>query len=205
VLSYPTPDELIRRYRERTNLTSDGAIERLLTPDFPTENKESRYYQTIAINKAVEAIVSKSTRALLVMATGTGKTSTAFQICWKLWSTRWNRDGTPHRPKILYLAHLDVLVDDPIRKDFAPLATPSPASRDALTLRTTSTSLSTKRSPIQIAHRPLYREWSADFFDLIVVDECHTGSARDDGLWREILVYFKSAVQLGLTATAGSR
>jgi type I restriction enzyme R subunit len=201
VLSYPTPDELIRRYRERTNLTSDGAIERLLTPDFPTENKESRYYQTIAINKAVEAIVSKSKRALLVMATGTGKTSTAFQICWKLWSTRWNRDGTPHRPKILYLAHLDVLVDDPIRKDFAPFG-------DALTRveGRADTAHDIYFALYQaIAHPdrspPLYREWSADFFDLIVVDECHTGSARDDGLWREILVYFKSAVQLGLTAT----
>jgi len=201
VPGFPSPDELMRRYRERTQLKSEADVERLLTADYPTESKESRYYQTIAINRTVEAILSHAKRTLLVMATGTGKTSTAFQICWKLWSTRWNRAGTPHRPKILYLAHLGVLVDDPIRKDFAPFG-------DALTRIEghIDTSHDIYFALYQaIAHPdrspPLYREWSPDFFDLIIVDECHTGSAREDGLWREILVYFKSAVQLGLTAT----
>ncbi|MBC7369467.1 MAG: DEAD/DEAH box helicase family protein [Undibacterium sp.] len=201
VPGYPAPEELMRRYRERAKLTSDAAVERVLTPDYPTENKEPRYYQTIAINRAVEAIASGKKRALLVMATGTGKTSTAFQICWKLWTTRWNRAGSPHRPKILYLAHLDVLVDDPMRKDFTPFGeavTRVEGRADTahdLYFALYQAIAHPDRSP------PLYREWSADFFDLIVVDECHTGSAREDGLWREILVYFKSAVQLGLTAT----
>ena len=114
---------------------------------------------------------------------------------------RWNRAGTPHRPKILYLAHLDVLVADPIRKDFAPFG-------DSITRveGRADTAHDLYFALYQaVAHPdrapPLYREWSPDFFDLIIVDECHTGSTREDGLWREILVYFKSAVQLGLTAT----
>jgi type I restriction enzyme R subunit len=198
--AYPAPGELMRRYRERTGL-SDPAAERLLTPDYPTEGRPPRYYQTIAINRAVQAIASGERRALIVMATGTGKTSTAFQVCWKLWSTRWNRIASPHRPKILFLAHLDVLVDDPIRKDFAPFA----RSLTRVEGRA-STAYDVYFALYQaIAHPdrqpPLYREWPPDFFDLIVVDECHTGSARDDGLWREILVYFQSAAQLGLTAT----
>jgi type I restriction enzyme R subunit len=198
---YPTPEELMRRYRDRMNLTNESAVERLVTADYPTENKESRYYQTIAINRTVEAVVSGKKRTLLVMATGTGKTSTAFQICWKLWSTRWNRSGTPHRPKILYLAHLDVLVTDPIRKDFAPFG-------DSITRvqGRADTAHDIYFALYQAIAHPdrvpaLYRNWSPDFFDLIIVDECHTGSAREEGLWREILVYFKSAVQLGLTAT----
>lgn len=201
VTAYPSPDELMRRYRERTGLADPAATERVLAPDYPSDDRPPRYYQRIAINRAVQAIASGERRALIVMATGTGKTSTAFQICWKLWSTRWNRDGTARRPRILFLAHLDVLVDDPIRKDFAPFG-------DALTRveGRVSTAYDLYFALYQaIAHPdrqpPLYREWPPDFFDLIVVDECHTGSARDDGLWREILVYFQSATQLGLTAT----
>ena len=173
----------------------------LTAPCYPTEGRLPRYYQTIAINRAVEAVLCGKPRALLVMATGTGKTSVAFQIAWRLWVNRWSRRGDGRRPKILFLANLDVLIDDPIRKDFAPFKT-------ALTRveGRADTSHDIYFALYQaIAHPdrdpPLYQEWPADYFDLIIVDECHVGSAKDIGQWKDILKYFSSAVQLGLTAT----
>jgi type I restriction enzyme R subunit len=172
-----------------------------MTPFYPTEGRTPRYYQTIAINSAVEAILCGKQRALLVMATGTGKTSVAFQITWRLWSSRWSRSGDGRRPKVLFLANLDVLIDDPIRKDFAPFkAALTRVEGKADTAHDIYFALYQA-----IAHPdrdpPLYKEWPPDFFDLIIVDECHVGSAKDVGLWKDILRYFSSAVQLGLTAT----
>ena len=198
---YPSPDELWRRYRAARGISDPDAAVRLLTPCNLFAEKAPRYYQSIAINRVVEALVTGKRRALLVMATGTGKTVTAFQICWKLWNSRWSRDGANRRPKILFLADLDVLVDDPIKRDFAPF-------KEAITRvhGKADTAHDVYFALYQAIAHPdrtpsLYREWSPDYFDLIIVDECHRGSAGDDSLWKDILRYFMGAAQLGLTAT----
>jgi type I restriction enzyme R subunit len=111
--AYPSPGELWRRYREGNGLRDPQIAERLLTPFNHAAGKGERYYQQIAVNRAVEAILQGERRLLITMATGTGKTAVAFQICWKLWIARWNRTGEYRRPKILYLADRDILVDQP--------------------------------------------------------------------------------------------
>ena len=112
VYSFPTPAELWQRFRAAENMTDETANQ-LLTPANAAIGKGQRYYQEIAINRAVQAILQGKKRILLTMATGTGKTAVAFQISWKLWSTRWNRTGEHRRPKILYLADRNILIDDP--------------------------------------------------------------------------------------------
>ena len=199
--NFPSPAELWSRLQAVQGL-SDNQKEHLLTPYNLQSGKIPRYYQDIAIQRAVQAIVTGKKRVLLTMATGTGKTATAFQICWKLWSSRWNLTGDHRRPKILYLADRNFLVDDPMLKDFAPFG-------DALYKITGGEIIKSREIYFAIyqaiAHderRPgLYREYQPDFFDLIIVDECHRGSARTDSSWREILEYFKPATQLGMTAT----
>ncbi|GAI79908.1 unnamed protein product, partial [marine sediment metagenome] len=163
--------------------------------------KTPRYYQEIAINKVIQSVLEGKKRILLTMATGTGKTFVAFQIVWKLWSSRWNKDGEYRRPKVLYLADRNVLVDDPRIKDFAILGDARHRIRGEA-IKSREMYFSTYQSIAKDASRPgLYRDYSPDFFDFIIVDECHRGSARDDSNWREILEYFKNAYQLGMTAT----
>ncbi|MCA9679824.1 MAG: DEAD/DEAH box helicase family protein, partial [Myxococcales bacterium] len=116
---FPTPADLWARLRGGEQLTEEAA-ERLLTPGYSVIGKTPRYYQEIAINRAVQAVVQGQKRVLLTMATGTGKTFVAFQICWKLWSARWNRTGDHRKPRILFLADRNILVDDPYAKMFAP-------------------------------------------------------------------------------------
>lgn len=136
------------------------------------------------------------------MATGTGKTTTAFQICWKLWSTRWNLTGDHRRPKILYLADRNVLIDDPMVKDFAPFGDALHKISGGEAIKSREIYFAIYQAIAQDERRPgLCREYSPDFFDLIIVDECHRGSARSDSSWREILEYFRPAAQLGMTAT----
>jgi superfamily II DNA or RNA helicase len=161
-----------------------------------------RYYQDISIHRATEQILKGQRRVLLTLATGTGKTLVAFQICWRLWSTGWNRTGEFRKPRILYLGDRNVLVDDPKDKTFAPFGD----ARHKITGGDVRQSREMYFSTYQaIAHdeaRPgLYREFPPHFFDLVIVDECHRGSARDESNWREILEYFEPAVQLGMTAT----
>jgi type I restriction enzyme R subunit len=115
---FPSPDELWNRQSQTERLTKE-IKERLLTPSYHLSGKLARYYQEIAINRTVKSILQKKRRVLITMATGTGKTFVAFQICWKLWSSRWNRAGEYRRPKILYLADRNVLIDDPKDKMFA--------------------------------------------------------------------------------------
>jgi hypothetical protein len=119
VANYPTPDALFQRFRRGKSLTNDTQVQQLLTPINFTLRQGERYYQEIAINRAVEAIVTGKRRILLTMATGTGKTPVAFQICWKLWNARWNRTGEHRRPKILYLSDRNILIDDPKDEIFA--------------------------------------------------------------------------------------
>lgn len=117
--SFPTPKDLWTRLQANQKLGSD-LEKRLLTPSYIQSGKTPRYYQEIAINRTIQAILEGKGRILLTMATGTGKTLVAFQICWKLWNARWNRTGDYRRPKILYLGDRNILIDDPKDKDFAP-------------------------------------------------------------------------------------
>src|SRR6266487_1768361 len=200
---FPTPDELRSRLRGGEKLTDDTAASRLLTPVNLTTGKEPRYYQLIAINGVVQCILQGQRRVLLTMATGTGKTVVAFPICWKLWSSRWNRKNEPQRkPRILYLADRNFLVDDPKDKIFAPFGDARWKLEGGVVTHSREMYFATYQSIAKDVNRPgLYKEFAPDFFDLIVVDECHRGSAREDSNWREILEYFQPAYQLGMTAT----
>jgi type I restriction enzyme R subunit len=203
VQSFPKPAELWARLRAHQKLANDEAAARLLTPANLTTGKEPRYYQQIAINRAVQAIMQGQRRVLLTMATGTGKTVVAFQICWKLWSSKWNAKGDPTRkPRILYLADRNFLVDDPKDKIFAPFGDARHKIEGGKAVFSRELYFATYQSIAKDENRPgLYREFAPDFFDLIIVDECHRGSARDDSNWREILDYFEPAYKLGMTAT----
>jgi type I restriction enzyme R subunit len=136
------------------------------------------------------------------MATGTGKTFVAFQICWRLWKSGWNRAGAARKPRILYLADRNVLVDDPKDKTFAAFGDARWRIEDGVVQKGREIYFALYQSLAGDATRPaVYRQYAPDFFDLIIVDECHRGSARADSQWREILNYFEPAYQLGMTAT----
>jgi len=199
---YPKPADLWRRYCEARGLNNPRVATQLLEPFNQTVGKGERYYQQTAINRAVEAILSGRRRLLLTMATGTGKTAVAFQICWKLWNARWNRSGEHRRPRILYLADRNILIDPPKDGIFAPFG-------DARS-KIESDNVSMSREMYFAIYQALaederrvgiFRSYPPDFFDLVIVDECHRGSARDDSSWRSILEYFEPAYQLGMTAT----
>jgi len=198
--AFPTPDELWTRYRAAEKLP-DSVSKNLLTPSYHRPGKNPRYYQEIAINLAIQAILMGKRRVLLTLATGTGKTLVAFQICWKLWNAEWNRAGQPRKPKILYLADRNILVDDPKDKDFAPFGD-ARWKIEGEAIKSREMYFAIYQAIAKDERRPgLYKDYPPDFFDLIIVDECHRGSARDDSNWREILDYFKPAFQLGMTAT----
>lgn len=201
ISQFPAPSELWERLATSQNLDKDKQ-NRLLTPFNHLSGKSPRYYQEIAINRAVQAILQGKKRVLLTMATGTGKTVVAFQICWKLWSARWNRTGEYRRPKILYLADRNILIDDPKDKIFSPFGEARWKIENGIANKAREMYFAIYQAIAKDERRPgLYREYSPDFFDLIVVDECHRGSAKDESNWREILEYFHSAFQLGMTAT----
>ena len=194
---FPTPQELWEKFKKFKQI-EDTETEKVYTQNYHKDvssNKEPRYYQRIAINRAVEAIAKGQDRVLLVMATGTGKTYTAFQIIWRLWKAK-------KKKRILFLADRNILVDQTKSQDFAPFG-------DKMT-KITKRHID-KSYEIYLAlyqgitgnneDKDAYKEFSKDFFDLIVIDECHRGSAKDDSAWREVLDYFSSATHLGLTAT----
>ena len=198
---FPTPDKLWARLCASQGLDG-GTGARLLAPFNLLSGKTPRYYQEIAINRAVQAILQGKRRILLTMATGSGKTDVAFQICWKLWSMRWNRTGEHRRPKILYLADRNVLIDDPKDKIFAPFGEARHKIENGEAVKSREMYFAIYQAIAKDERRPgLYREYNPDFFDLIIVDECHRGSARDESNWREILEYFDPAYQLDMTAT----
>ena len=156
---------------------------------------EPRYYQRVAINRTIEAIAKGQQRILLVMATGTGKTYTAFQIIWRLWKAK-------AKQRILFLADRNVLVDQTMRQDFAPFG----EYMHKIENRTAKKNFEIYLSLYQAVtgkeeEQQIYRQFPADFFDLVVIDECHRGSAAEDSSWRDVLDYFSSATHLGLTAT----
>ena len=201
VTKYPTPIELWNRLNQAEPLKPE-IQETFLKPFLPIPNKPERYYQTIAINRAVKAVLEGKKRALLTLATGTGKTTISFQIIYKLWNNRWNTKGEYRRPKILFLADRSILVSDPHAKDFAVFGDARclvpeeglPSSREVY--------FSTYQSLAEDSNRTgAFRKLPRDFFDLILIDECHRGSATDDSNWRAVLDYFNTSVQIGLTAT----
>ena len=202
VVAYPSPDRLWERFRAGKGLGADAAVAPLLEPDHQAGGNVPRYYQRIAINRAVQAVARGHRRVLLTMATGTGKTTVAFQICWKLFKARWNLTGAPRQPRILFLADRDILVGDPMAKDFAPFGDARSRIQQANVTLGRSMYFATYQALAgDETRRPLFERYARDFFDLIVVDECHRGSARDDSVWREILTYFHPAAQIGMTAT----
>ena len=199
--AYPTPEELFQRLKSAESVP-DEAVETLLSSYHHVPGFAPRYYQQIAINRAVQSVLQGRQRILLTMATGTGKTVVAFQICWKLWNSRWNREGAYRKPRILFLADRNVLVDDPKDKTFAPFGDARHKIENGKISKSREIYFAIYQSIAKDSRRPgLYREFSPDFFDLIIVDECHRGSARDDSNWREILEYFEPAFQIGMTAT----
>jgi type I restriction enzyme R subunit len=200
--AFPTPVELWQRLANSSRL-SDAQTGQLLEGFNLQSGKVPRYYQEVAINRVVEAIISGKQRVLVTMATGTGKTVVAFQICWKLWSAKWNRKGEPNRrPRILYLADRNILVDDPKDKTFGPFGDARHKIENGEVIKSREMYFAIYQAIAEDERRPgLYKEYSPDFFDLIIVDECHRGSARSDSSWREILEYFAPAAQFGMTAT----
>jgi len=200
--AFPKPGELWGRLRVSQKLTDDTVAERVLTPADSAVGKGQRYYQEIAINRVIQAILQGKKRVLLTMATGTGKTAVAYQICWKLWTTRWNRSAEHRRPKILYLADRNILIDDPKDKMFSTFGDARWKIENGEVNKGREMYFAIYQAIAKDERRPgLYKEYSKDFFDLVIVDECHRGSAKDDSNWREILRYFQPAFQLGMTAT----
>jgi type I restriction enzyme R subunit len=192
---FPTPDELWSRYCTAKGLTDQQKT--VVTQDYYDDGsqKSPRYYQRIAINRTVDAIARGNDRILLVMATGTGKTYTAFQIIWRLWKA-----GTKKR--ILFLVDRNILADQTKTNDFKPFG----KAMTKITNRTVDKSYEIYLCLYQAVtgtaeDQNIYKQFSPDFFDLVIVDECHRGSAADDAAWRQILEYFSSATQIGLTAT----
>lgn len=215
--AFPSPADLWASYRAWKGL--DAEAEQIVLQDYFDDGsgKAPRYYQVNAVNAAIEAIAKGRDRVLLVMATGTGKTYTAFQIIWRLWKAA-------RKKRILFLADRNVLIDQTMVNDFRPfgpamakLSTKSKTierqdgTKEDLTLaldtkRRIDTAFEVYLSLYQAITGPeerqkLFREFSKDFFDLIVIDECHRGSAAADSAWREILTHFSGATQIGLTAT----
>lgn len=206
-LPFPSPDELW----DRTFADHNDWRERFGAVDFETDGGkwELRYYQHKAINAALEAVAKGDRRILLTLATGTGKTSIAFQIAWKLFQAKWNLSGEPvRRPRILFLADRNILADQAYN---AFSAFPN----DAVTRIDPDTIRKNRGKPPKNASlfftifqtfmtgegEPVYTQYPPDFFDFVVIDECHRGGAKDESEWRRLLEYFEPAAQLGLTAT----
>ena len=193
---FPTPAELWERYKKFKGIVTDEQ-ERISAQDyfFDGSDRKPRYYQQIAINRAVEAIAKGRQRILLTMATGTGKTYTAFQIIHRLW-----KSGTKKR--ILFLADRNALIDQTRRGDFRHFKDKMTVIKQKKIDKSYEIYLALYQGLTNYDEdKDAYREFSPDFFDLIVIDECHRGSASEDSAWREILSYFKSATHIGLTAT----
>jgi type I restriction enzyme R subunit len=203
VSQYYSPDELF----DMTFTDWQPPQLSAMTEAFQRTKFSPRYYQENAINAAVEAIAGGKNRVLLTLATGTGKTFIAFQTVWKLYQSRWNKRGDEHRPRVLYLADRNVLVDQAMG-DFNPL--------ESVSVRINGEAVRRKgRIPTNgnvffsiyqamtggPEDNPYYMDYPSDYFDLIVVDECHRGGAAQDGNWRKILDHFSGATHLGMTAT----
>lgn len=193
---FPSPETLWKMYHEQSHISpmQDVVIDEPYYSDNP--DKQPRYYQMNAVNRTVETIANGQNRVLLVMATGTGKTYTAFQIIWRLWKAGIKK-------RILFLADRTALISQTFTNDFSPF-------KDKMTW-VTKQNFDTAHEIYLALYQgltgesedanSLFKQFSPGFFDLIIVDECHRGSAKADSQWREVLEYFSSATQVGLTAT----
>ena len=192
---FPSPKELWEKYKQYKGI--DEKIEDTITSDYFYEPgfKQPRYYQRIAINRTIESIAKGQKRALLVLATGTGKTYVAFQTIWRL-----KQAGLAKR--VLYLADRNILIDQPKNNDLKPLS----KVITKISKRKADPAYEVYLALYQAVSgeedwKNIYKQFSPEFFDLIIVDECHRGSAKSDSQWREILEYFRSSIQIGMTAT----
>ena len=186
---FPSPEELWEKYKEHKEIKEEQ--ENIITSDYNSDDiqKKPRYYQRIAINRVVEAVAKGRDRVLLVMATGTGKTYTAFQIIWRL-RNKWKGKN----PRILYLADRNVLIDQTMMNDFKPLKPVMTKVKGRKVDKAFEVYMALYQGLSgEEDWKNIYKEFSKDFFDIIIVDECHRGSARNDSAWREILEHFKSA------------
>ncbi len=223
---FPSPEALWSRYCAWKGWSPQ--VQQVAASDY-SPSKTPRYYQLNAINRTVQAIASGQNRVLLVMATGTGKTYTAFQIIHRLWKSPWRADKPSGQKRILFLADRNILIDQTMVNDFRPfkgaMAKLSPHGKgvervDGLGQKVTEdVSLAINKATKQVdksyeiylslyqavtgteEEANIYKQFSPEFFDLIIVDECHRGSAAEDSAWRDILTYFSQATQVGLTAT----
>lgn len=191
---FPSPEELWHRYKGDTSMNEEQ--EELITQPyyFQLGDKTPRYYQRIAINRTIDAVARGQNRILLVMATGTGKTYTAFQIIHRLWKSG-------RKKKILFLADRNILVDQTMSQDFKPFAKVMTKIEGRNLDSSYEVFLSLYHQLAGDLNEEPFREFTPDFFDLIVIDECHRGSAKEESRWRRILEYFASATQIGMTAT----
>ena len=202
---FPTPDELwnmtygdVDEWRDKFNAQ----------PLYLTEGRNPRYYQEIAINKTLEAIAKGKNRVLLTLATGTGKTFIAFQISYKLFETKWNVKKTGNRPRILFLTDRNILANQGFsgffgfKQDALVRIDPKCIRKDGKVPTNGSVFFTIFQTFLTKNGEDVnYGQYNKDFFDLIIIDECHRGGAKDESNWRKILEYFSDAVQLGLTAT----
>jgi Type I site-specific restriction-modification system, R (restriction) subunit and related helicases len=192
---FPAPKELWDQYCKANSI--DIEQEKVITYDYHNDGsgKEPRYYQVNAVNRTIEAIAKENKRILLVMATGTGKTYVAFQIIWRLW-----KSGT--RKRILFLADRNILVDQTKTNDFKPFGNVMTKIKKRQADKSYEIYLSLYQAVSGTEEEQnIYKQFSPEFFDLVIVDECHRGSAAEDSNWKKILKYFSSATQIGLTAT----
>lgn len=211
---FPSPTVLWEKYKQYKNIGTP-AVEKVVTQDYHIGQREPRYYQQIAINRTVEAIAKGENRILLVMATGTGKTYTAFQIAYRLWKSKLKK-------RILFLADRTALIDQTLRGDFRHFKEAMTViKKKVVKIDGKETLVSNNKRGIDNADKAFdvflglyqglsnsdpempdaFKDFSPDFFDLVIVDECHRGSAKEDSKWREILNYFHSATHIGMTAT----
>lgn len=193
---FPGLAELWHIYQQWKGLSAPEAVMLIEQPFFTDgSGREPYYYQRVAINRTVEAVAKGQQRILLVMATGTGKTYTAFQIIWRLWKAKAKK-------RILFLADRNILVDQTMQQDFAPFGELMHKIINREVKKNYEIYLALYQAVTgKEEWKQIYRQFPADFFDLIVIDECHRGSAVDDSAWREVLDYFSNATHLGLTAT----
>lgn len=195
---FPGPDELDLLYRSWRGIEDESSRELLNTPYHDDgSGKKPRYYQRVAINRTIEAIARGQKRILLVMATGTGKTFTAAQIIWRYWKAPAEK-----QKRILFLADRNILVDQTKSNDFKHFGTAMTKIENRNIDKSYEIYLSLYQAVTGTEEQSnIYKQFDRDFFDLIVIDECHRGSSKEDSSWRNILEYFSSAVQVGLTAT----
>lgn len=193
---FPSYEELWSTYKRWKNLDLPEELRLIEQPYYiDSTDREAHYYQKVAINRTIETIAKGQQRILLVMATGTGKTYTAFQIIWRLWKAKVKK-------RILFLADRNILVDQTIQQDFAPFGDMMHKITNRRIKKNYEIYLCLYQAVTGTEERKQsYRQFPADFFDLIVIDECHRGSADEDSAWREILDYFSGATHIGLTAT----